>query len=791
MTPAQGRPATSGEHMRDTWLSATKIMPGICPYPLAILLKRKCSELCDAQHWQELGHVLEHRLSQPHAAMSCCLLPSDQQMHEKTKALLHCLIVGLKSAKHDADSQFKTLLLQLSDAVKAHTYGDIFELLNEMTFLWSAKDPDPPHAASAYRNSQVKVNELCNGILSKNWPVFPVLVRLDAAIAACALRDATDESMTSMLQKLIMSLQKPPTLLPNGSRDDLKTFIANGGHHWSTYRSLSSDSSPKWKTTANIQMTWCAEKLRALSQQVIVRQTTVFWENMSPVLSQLAEAITDGDESTSSDISGKLATIAKSTGCLASEACKTVFQDDHWQVLHHCLEHRARFLECLKMNVSMLLTPTAETTEPHDEDFKSVVHHIGCVLRSVDMCSRMTSQGLDPPKLAEGFDPPETSQSSVQYNQEDVLRLGDISVPYHTLLFAGVEPLPSVPDNVSTIAQELHRRTHWWFEEKIEAYKSLLIKLHTETTETCDQLLRANTRTKDSISHDGQILQAIPWIVDQLPGDDRWTTEDGVESVPFAVACMGPRFVETLYACTPFAGSDQHKHLRDLQPLAAQWKASMTSLKQLTGCCSDGLTKSDHDWAAKALNSVKQCLTKAFAQFANHTHSLYAFHAERFLLAAQADSLKLDEHLQKESLDEEALYTLTRKHEAKHLKECFELWTAAKCSFDEIMSALRSSGYTSTIDTSVLSDLDQQIAEQAAQRLQAATSLAATLMALQATMRPLTGDTTRAQMLEAAKSLLPNYKNAELPSRVRQLLYGDAEEKIEPQTESQAELQSS
>ena len=100
------------------------------------------------------------------------------------------------------------------------------------------------------------------------------------------------------------------------------------------------------------------------------------------------------------------------------------------------------------------------------------------------------------------------------------------------------------------------------------------------------------------------------------------------------------------------------------------------------------------------------------------------------MLVAQADSLTLKDHLQKEPLDEEALYTLTRKHEAKHLKECFEWWAAAKSTFDEIMSHLRSSGYTSTIDTSGLSDLDQQIAEQP-QRLQAATSLAATLMALQ------------------------------------------------------------
>ena len=253
---------------------------------------------------------------------------------------------------------------------------------------------------------------------------------------------------------------------------------------------------------------------------------------------------------------------------------------------------------------------------------------------------------------------------------------------------------------------------------------------------------------------------------------------------------MGPRFVETLNAWKPFAGTEQHKHLRDLQPLFAQWKASLTSLRQLTGCCSDGLTKSDEAWAAKALSSVKQCFTKAFVQFANHAHRLYAFHAEKFVLAAQADSLKLEERLQKESLDEEALYTVTRKHEAKHLKECFELWTAANSTFDEIMSHLRSSGSTRTIDTSVLSDLDQPIAEQT-QRLQAATSLAATLMALQATMRPLTGDTTRAQMLQAAKSLLPNYKNAELLSRVHQMLYCDAEEKIEPQTESQAELQTS
>ena len=363
-------------------------------------------------------------------------------------------------------------------------------------------------------------------------------------------------------------------------------------------------------------------------------------------------------------------------------------------------------------------------------------------------------------------------------------------MPYHTLLFAGVEPPPSVRGNVSTIAQELHRRAHRWFEIRFKAYKSLLIKLHTATTETCDQLLGANACTKEIVSHDCQILQAIPWIVDQLPGDDRWMPEDDIESVPLAVACMGPRFVETLWACKPFAGIEQYKHLRDLQPLSVQWKTSLTSLMQLIGCCSEGLTKSEEAWAAKALSSVKYCFNQAFVQFANHAHSLYAFHAEKFVLAAQADSLKLEEHLQKESLDEEALYIVTRKHEAKQLKECFELWTAANSTFDAIMSHLRSSGSTITIDASVLSDLDQPIAEQA-QRLQAATSLAATLMALQATMRPLTGDTTRAQMLEVAKSLLPNYKNAELPSRVHQMLYCDAEEKIEPQTESQAELQTS
>ena len=74
-------------------------------------------------------------------------------------------------------------------------------------------------------------------------------------------------------------------------------------------------------------------------------------------------------------------------------------------------------------------------------------------------------------------------------------------MPYHTLLFAGVEPPPSVRGNVSTIAQELHRRAHRWFEIKFKAYKSLLIKLHTETTEACDQLLGANTCTKDIVSH--------------------------------------------------------------------------------------------------------------------------------------------------------------------------------------------------------------------------------------------------------------------------------------------------
>jgi len=357
-------------------------------------------------------------------------------------------------------------------------------------------------------------------------------------------------------------------------------------------------------------------------------------------------------------------------------------------------------------------------------------------------------------------------------------------------LFAGVEPLASVRDNVSIIAQELHRRAHWWFETKFTAYKSLLLKLHTETTETCDQLLGANTCAKDVISHNCQILQAIPWIVNQLPGDDRWMPEDDIESVPLAVACMGPRFVETLWACKPFAGIEQYKHLRDLQPLSVQWKTSLTSLTQLTGCCSEGLTKSEEAWAAKALSSVKHCCNQAFVQFANHAHSLYAFHAEKFVLAAQADGLKLEEHLQKESLDEEALYIVTRKHEAKQLKECFELWTAANSTFDAIMSHLRSSGSTRTIDTSVLSDLDQPIAEQA-QRLQAATSLAATLMALQATMRPLTGDTTRAQMLDAARSLLPYYKNTKLPSRGHQMLYGDAETKIEQQPESQTELQTS
>jgi hypothetical protein len=437
----------------------------------------------------------------------------------------------------------------------------------------------------------------------------------------------------------------------------------------------------------------------------------------------------------------------------------------------------------MSQGLQMLFTPTAEASEPHDDDFKSLVQHIGCVLRSVDIYSRLTSQVLNPRELSEGFDPPETSPT-------DVLRLGDISVPYHTLWFAGVEPVPSVQDNVSTIAKELHRRAYWWFEKKYEDYKQLLIKLHTDTTETCQQLLHGNTCTKEVLSHDTLILQAIPWIVDQLPADDRWETTNGIEAVPLAVACMGPRFVETLYACLPFAGIEQHKDLRDLHRLSDQWKASLTSLRQLTGCFSEGLTESESDWAAKALNSITQCFTKAFAQFANHTHSLYAFHVEKFVLAAQADSLTLKDHLQKEPLDEEALYNLTRKQEAKHLKECFHCWAAAKSIFDEIMSHLRSSGSPSTIDTSVLSDVDQQNAQQA-EKLQIATSLAATLMVLQATMRPLTGDTTRTQMLETAKPLLPTYTNAELPPRVHHLLYGDAEEKTEPQTESQAELQTS
>jgi len=134
------------------------------------------------------------------------------------------------------------------------------------------------------------------------------------------------------------------------------------------------------------------------------------------------------------------------------------------------------------------------------------------------------------------------------------------------------------------------------------------------------------------------------------------------------------------------------------------------------------------------------------------------------------------------------LHTLTKERDAKHLKECFDLWAAAESIFEEIMCHLRSSGYTSTIDTSVVSNVDQQIAEQA-QSVKTATSLAATLMAPQATMRPLTGDTTRTQMLQSAKSLMPHYRNAELPSRVHQLLYGAAEEKTELQTESQAESQ--
>ena len=139
--------------------------------------------------------------------------------------------------------------------------------------------------------------------------------------------------MTSILQKLVMSLQKPPTLLPSGSRDDLKAFIAECGPGLATYRSLVSDSSSTWKTMASTQLMWCEEKLRALSQQVALRQTTIFGEKMTPVLSQLAEANAADDEGRSSDVSTKLATIAKSTGCLASEACKTVFQDDQWQVL--------------------------------------------------------------------------------------------------------------------------------------------------------------------------------------------------------------------------------------------------------------------------------------------------------------------------------------------------------------------------------------------------------------------------------------------------------------------------
>jgi len=256
-------------------------------------------------------------------------------MHEQNKLLLHCLFTFLKSGKQDADCQFQTLLRLLHDAANRTTQTGIHEVLIAMTFLWSAKDLNAPHSTCEYQNTKAKLNELCNGILSKSWTVFPVLVRLDAAIVACVQRDATDATMTTLPQKLIQALHTTPTLLPDGSKDDLNKFISDCGHGWATLRSLFSESSEKWKATGTKQLKWCEEKLMALSEQVVVRQTTTFWTSLSPVLSQLAEALIADDDASTSEISARLAPIAKSTGCLMSDACKTVFQESQWQVLRH------------------------------------------------------------------------------------------------------------------------------------------------------------------------------------------------------------------------------------------------------------------------------------------------------------------------------------------------------------------------------------------------------------------------------------------------------------------------
>ena len=74
---------------------------------------------------------------------------------------------------------------------------------------------------------------------------------------------------------------------------------------------------------------------------------------------------------------------------------------------------------------------------------------------------------------------------------------------------------------------------------------------------------------------------------------------------------------------------------------------------------------------------MKKVLTDGFEEFANHTCKPYSNCVEKFVRAAQADILKVDEHLQQECLDEETLYSVTRERESKHLKECFELWAAA------------------------------------------------------------------------------------------------------------------
>ena len=87
VSPTQGRPSPTAEQMRDAWLSAKTTMPEIAPYPLLVVLKRRCTELCEALHWKELLCVLEHQSSKAHAAMSCCLLPSDQQVTEKGKLM--------------------------------------------------------------------------------------------------------------------------------------------------------------------------------------------------------------------------------------------------------------------------------------------------------------------------------------------------------------------------------------------------------------------------------------------------------------------------------------------------------------------------------------------------------------------------------------------------------------------------------------------------------------------------------------------------------------------------------